>query len=67
MVKEQAVEEAVCKKRWQPISMELQYRYLIPVPVNQTSASAWLYTHLMIACQGNKPRPSMTNIAFESK
>ena len=29
----------------------LQYRHLIPAPVNGTSASAWLYYHPWITCQ----------------
>ena len=31
--------------------MPLQYRHLIPAPVDRTSASAWLYKTPWITCQ----------------
>ena len=47
-------------------SITVQYRYLIPAPVDRTSASAWLYTHQWIICQNNNPNTSMTHVACES-
>ena len=44
----------------------VQYRYLIPAPVDQTSASAWLYKNPWITCQRNKPSTSMTQVACET-
>ena len=32
------------------VFMYVQYRHLIPAPVNRKSASAWLYKHQSIAC-----------------
>ena len=37
----------------------VQYRHLIPAPVDRTSASAWLYKHPCMTCQNNKPSISM--------
>ena len=45
----------------------LQYRHLNTAPVDQTSASAWLYKHTWIKCQRNKPNTSMTHVACDSK
>ena len=47
---------------------EVQYRQLIPAPVDRTSAaSVSMYEHLWITCQKNEPSRSMTNVACESK
>ena len=45
-------------------SMTLQYRHLIPAPVDRTSASARLYKHHLATCQKNKPSTSI--VARES-
>ena len=50
-----------------PTLLNLQFRGLIPAPVDQVSASAWLYTHPWTTCQRNKPGISMTCVACESK
>ena len=42
----------------------LQYRHLIPAPVDRTSASAWLYKHQWMECQKNKPSTSKANVAL---
>ena len=47
-------------------SPDIQYRYLIPSPVDRTSASAWLYKNPWIISQRNKPSTSMTHVACES-
>ena len=33
------------------LPQKIQYRHLIPAPVDQTSASAWSYKHVLITCQ----------------
>ena len=33
------------------LQYKLQYRHLIPAPVDRTSASAWSYKHSCITCQ----------------
>ena len=43
--------------------MKVQYRHLIPTPVDRTSASAWLYKQPWIACQKIRQNHSMTHIA----
>ena len=48
-------------------SVLVQYRHLIPAPVDRTPASAWLYKHQWLTCQKNKPNLSMTHEACESK
>ena len=48
-------------------SCGLQYRYLIPAPVNRTSASACLYKHPWLPYQKNKPITSMTHLACKAK
>ena len=45
----------------------VQYRHLIPTPVDQASASAWLYKHTWILCQQNKTSTPMNYVACESK
>ena len=50
-----------------PLPYIVQYRHLIPAPVNQTSASAWWCKHPWITCQKNKPSTSMTHVACKSK
>ena len=45
----------------------LQYRHLIPAPVDKTCVSAWLYKHLWISCQTNNPSTSMTSVDCEPK
>ena len=45
----------------------LQYRHLIPAPVNRTSASAWLHKHPWITCQKIKPSTSLTVVACATK
>ena len=45
----------------------VQYRNLIPAPVDRTAVSAWLYNYPWIACNKNKPNISMTHVAFESE
>ena len=40
----------------------IQYRHLIPAPVDWTSVSAWLYKHPWITCQ-KRPNTSMTHVA----
>ena len=45
----------------------VQYRYLIPAPVDRTSANARLYTQHLVSCQKNEPSTSMTRVACESK
>ena len=45
----------------------VQYRHLIPAPVDRTFASDWLYYHAWIPCQKNKPSTAMTQVACESK
>ena len=47
-------------------SITVQYRYLIPAPVDRTSASAWLYNHPWIICQKNNPNTPMTHAVCES-
>ena len=46
---------------------DLQYRHLIPAPVDRTFLSAWLYKHPWIICQKNKPNTLMTHEACDSK
>ena len=45
----------------------LQYRHLIPAPVNRTTPSASLYKHSLITCQKDNPSTPMTHVACESK
>ena len=45
----------------------MQYRNLIPAPVNRASAGGWLYKHQWISCQKNKPSTSMTHATYKSK
>ena len=45
----------------------LQYRHLIPAPVDRTSASSLLYKHPRITCQQNMPSTSVTEVACESQ
>ena len=33
------------------VCMYVQYRHLIPAPVDRTSASAWVYKHPSRTCQ----------------
>ena len=47
--------------------VKLQYKHLIPSPVDRTSASAWLYKHLWITYQKHKPSTTMTHVASELK
>ena len=42
----------------------VQYRHLIPAPVDPTTASTWLYTYAWIACKNNN---LMTHVACKSK
>ena len=46
---------------------KIQYRHLIPAPVDRTSSSAWLYKHSLVTCWKNKPRTAMNLVACESK
>ena len=41
----------------------LQYRHLVPAPVDRTSGSTWLYKHRWIACKENEPDTLMTHVA----
>ena len=41
---------------------DLQYRHLIPAPVDRTFASDWLYYHAWITCQKNKPSTATTQV-----
>ena len=45
----------------------LEYRHLIPAPVDRTSGSDWLYKQPWLTCQENKPSTSMAHIACTSK
>ena len=45
----------------------IQYRHLIPAPVDRTSASDWLCYHAWIIGQKNKPSTATTQVACESK
>ena len=40
---------------------------LIPAPVERISSNAWLYIHLWITSQRNKPSASLTRVPYESK
>ena len=46
---------------------ELQYRHLIPAPVDRTSTSAWLYKDPWITYQKNKLNKPMTHVDCKSK
>ena len=39
----------------------IQCRHLVPAPVKQTSAIAWLYNHPWITCFKNKPSTSVAH------
>ena len=45
----------------------LQYRHVIPVPVDRTAASAWLYTYPWITSQTNRPSTSLAHVACKLK
>ena len=45
----------------------VNYRHLIPAPVDRTFASDWLYYPPWITCQQNKLSSSMTHVACQSK
>ena len=45
----------------------LQYRHLIPAPVDRASAGDWFYKHPCITCQENKPSTSVNHVASESR
>ena len=47
--------------------VSLQYGYLIPAPVDRTSAIAYLYKHPWVTCQNSRPRTSMNHVACEFK
>ena len=47
--------------------MHIQYRHLIPAPVDRTSASAWLYKKPMNNISNNKLRILILHITCESK
>ena len=46
--------------------LPLQYRHLIPAPVDRTSARSWLSKHHWIAYKKMKPSTSMTHVACVS-
>ena len=48
-------------------SIELQYRHLIPAPVDLMFANALLYKQPWMICQENKPSTSKAHVTFESK
>ena len=52
---------------WWSLCRMLQYRHLIPAPVDRTFANALLYKQPWMTCQENKPSTSMAHVAFESK
>ena len=55
-------------KQFQVMCVEhIQYRPLIPAPVDRTSASTRLYTNPWITLQEHKPSTSITHVACESK
>ena len=43
----------------------VQYRHLIPAPVDRTSSSAWLYKKTWIPYQKNKSNAAMAHLACE--
>ena len=47
--------------------LAVQYRHVIPAPVDRTSDSVWFNKYPEITCQNNKPIISMTRVAFELK
>ena len=49
-----------------PILYKLQYRHLVPAPVNRTSASAWLHRKQWIICAIHKRSTSMIHVACKS-
>ena len=42
----------------------VQYRHLIPAPVERTSPSVRLYKQPLITCQKCKPSASMAHVAY---
>ena len=46
---------------------KLQYRHVIPAPVDCLCVGTWLYKHPWITGQKNKPSTSVTHIPCESK
>ena len=49
------------------IYIYVQYRHLIPAPVDRTSASGWLYKRSRMACQKYQPTTSMTHVTCKPK
>ena len=62
----------VCMYRMYKLCMfvYLEYRHLIPAPIDRTSASAWFYKHTWMTCQkkqakhANDPRSSQVKATF---